>query len=102
MQITLSSKEFDEAVSLWLKEQGFSASSYDISTRVLVGRGDNPLGTRLEIQLDVKSFDKNPIDPSLAHIPIGKLGEAKDSLMDPQIATGVSVRKFGQGHADEQ
>ena len=35
MQITLTSKEFDEAVSLWLKDQGFSTDRYSISTRVI-------------------------------------------------------------------
>lgn len=84
MTITLSSKEFDEAVSLWLKAQGFTTDRYSISTRVIAGRSDGPLGTRLEVQLD----------PIVRH---------DLSAMDIQISTGVSTspKRFGQGHADE-
>lgn len=83
MQITLTSKEFDEAVSLWLKAQGFTPDRYSISTRVIAGRSDGPLGTRLEVTLDPKSSSE----------PL--------SAMDIQIATGVTSRRFGQGHSDE-
>lgn len=86
MQITLTSKEFDAAVSLWLKAQGFTTDNYDISTRVIAGRSDGPLGTRLEVTLD----------------PISIPSVSRDlSAMDIQIATGITARRFGQGHSDE-
>lgn len=88
MQITLSQKEFDEAVSLWLKEQGFTPDNYDISTRVIAGRSDSGSGTRMTVDLERKQpSDKLPLKEALTPIDI-------------QIATGVTKR-FGQGHSDE-
>jgi hypothetical protein len=52
MTITLNTKEFDEAVLLWLKEQGFSTDRYSISTRTIAGRTDSGAGTRIEATLD--------------------------------------------------
>jgi len=52
MQINLTSKEFDEAVSLWLATQGFTADRYSISTRTIAGRTDSGPGTRVEVTLE--------------------------------------------------
>lgn len=84
MQITLSQKEFDEAISLWLKEQGFTPDNYDITTRVIVGRSDYN-STRMEVTLDRKVPETSSL-----------------TAMDIQIATGItSAKRFGQGHSDE-
>jgi len=52
MQITLTSKEFDEAVSLWLSSQGFNTHDYSIDSRVIAGRTDSGAGTRVEVTLE--------------------------------------------------
>jgi len=52
MQINLTSKEFDEAVSLWLATQGFTTDRYSISTRTIAGRADSGPGTRVEVTLE--------------------------------------------------
>lgn len=52
MQINLTSKEFDEAVSLWLAAQGFTTDRYSISTRTIAGRTDSGPGTRVEVTLE--------------------------------------------------
>jgi hypothetical protein len=94
MTITLNTKEFDEAVLLWLKDQGFSTDRFSISNKLTVGRGDLGAGTRMEVTLD-------PIEP--AHV-FKAMGIA-DILPVPevyskeyQIKTGPS---FSKGHADE-
>lgn len=58
MQITLSTKELDEAIILWLGNQGFSADSYDITTRIIAGRSTSTNGTRVDVTLD-------PIEPTM-------------------------------------
>lgn len=92
MQITLTSKEMDEAVHLWLSNQGFNTSTHSISTRIIAGRSDGPLGTRVEVTLEPKPFS----------IPSGPIPRDL-STMDIQIATGVATnsRRFGQGSSDE-
>jgi len=62
MQINLTSKEFDEAVSLWLETQGFTADRYSISTRTIAGRTDSGPGTRVEVTLEPRV---NPV--SIVH-----------------------------------
>ena len=102
MQITLTSKEFDEAVSLWLKAQGFTTDRYSISTRVIAGRTDSGVGARMEVTLDpVPSITAIKASDGMSNY----IQVAKDTLtdMDIQIATGVTSapRRFGQGHSDE-
>lgn len=95
MQITLSSKEFDEAVSLWLKAQGFTTDRYSISTRVIAGRSDGPLGTRLEVQLGPKpyqSMSETMVTSTLAKVAYIETMENSHS---------IPPKRFGQGHADE-
>ena len=62
MQITLTSKEFDEAVSLWLSSQGFNTHDYSIDSRVIAGRTDSGAGTRVEVTLEPRV---NPV--SIVH-----------------------------------
>ena len=94
MRITLTSKEFDEAISLWLKDQGFSTDRYSITTRTIAGRSDSGAGTRMEVTLD-------PL-PSTAPCECLPRGLTD---MDLQIATEVVTSprrlRFGQGHEDE-
>jgi hypothetical protein len=94
MTITLNTKEFDEAILLWLKEQGFSTDRFSISTKLTVGRGDLGAGTRMEVTLD-------PREPAHVFKAMG----ITDILPVPevyskeyQIKTGPS---FSKGHADE-
>lgn len=106
MQITLTSKEFDEAVSLWLKEQGFTTDRYDIATRVIVGRGDSGAGTRVEVTLEpcaevpsqlftAMSLGDIPPPPRLAH-------KGTDSTWEQAYVESTRPpKRFGQGHADE-
>ena len=54
MTITLNTKEFDEAILLWLESQGFSTNRFSISTKLTVGRGDLGAGTRMEVTLESK------------------------------------------------
>ena len=82
MQITLTSKEFDEAVSLWLKAQGFTTDRYSISTRIAVGRSDGGAGTRMIVDLD----------------PMPSSTQSWEEAYDVSKQT---PRRFGQGHADE-
>ena len=97
MTITLTSKEFNEAVSLWLEGQGFNPDRYDISTRAIAGRSDGPLGTRLEVQLDPLSKYPYPIDMA----PLLELLEDETPLEDIIGIPPTPTKKFGQGHADE-
>jgi len=89
MTITLNTKEFDEAVLLWLQEQGFSTDRFSISTKLTVGRGDLGAGTRMEVTLD-------PREP--AHV-FKAMGIAEE------VPFSTSVHKagpsFSRGHADE-
>lgn len=62
MLVTLSTNEFNEAVSCWLTAQGFDISKYVIDTRVIAGRSDGPLGTRAEVTLNPK--DIVPVVPT--------------------------------------
>lgn len=93
MQITLTPKELDEAVLLWLKEQGFSTDRYSINTNYTVGRSSGISGTKCEVELE-------PL-PSIS--PSGVFQAMNLTDMDVQVATRVatSPRRFGQGHADE-
>ena len=93
MQITLTSNEFDEAVSLWLKEQGFSTDRYSISTRVIAGRTDSGSGTRMEVTLD-------PLPSKLCTLPETTFNGVFDAMktVKPEIPLH---RRFGQGHTDE-
>lgn len=54
MVITVSNTEFNEAISLWLTKQGFSADRYDIELRIIAGRSDSGAGARAEINLEPK------------------------------------------------
>jgi hypothetical protein len=54
MQIIMTGKEMDEAISVWLASNGFTAQKYDITTKVVVGRGEGAAGTRVECQLEPK------------------------------------------------
>ena len=108
MQITLTSKEFDEAVLLWLEDQGFSPDRFSISTRVIAGRSDGPLGTRIEVNLDpkepahvFKAMGISTLDPKdfteytrSVELTEEETKALEDSMLIPQ-------RKFGQGHANE-
>jgi hypothetical protein len=87
MTITLNTKEFDEAVLLWLKNQGFSTDRYSISTRTIAGRSDGPLGTRIEATLE----------------PISELTPTVLTELDIAIATGVVSKgpSFNRGHSNE-
>jgi len=100
MTITLNTKEFDEAVLLWLQSQGFSTDRFSISTKLTVGRGDLGAGTRMEVTLDpitpiipsevLNIFEAMKLETAdLAHISV--------SRPDP-FKTGPS---FSRGHADE-
>jgi hypothetical protein len=87
MTITLNTKEFDEAVLLWLQSQGFSTDRYSISTRTIAGRSDGPLGTRIEATLEPLSiFTPTPL-----------------TTLDIAVATGIISNgpSFSRGHADE-
>jgi hypothetical protein len=87
MTITLNTKEFDEAVLLWLKEQGFSTDRYHISNKLTVGRGDLGAGTRMEVTLDpIPTFTPTPL-----------------TALDIAVATGVTTKgpSFSKVHADE-
>lgn len=63
MQINLTSKEFDEAVSLWLASQGFTTGSYTIDTRVIAGRSGLGAGTRVEVTLEPRITNVIPEGP---------------------------------------
>jgi hypothetical protein len=54
MQIIMTGKEMDEAISVWLSSNGFTAQKYDITTKIVVGRGEGVAGTRVECQLEPK------------------------------------------------
>jgi hypothetical protein len=87
MTITLNTKEFDEAILLWLKEQGFSTDRYSISTRTIAGRSDGPLGTRIEATLE----------------PVPELTPTTLTELDIAIATGIVTKgpSFSKGRTDE-
>ena len=92
MQITLSQKEFDEAVSLWLKEQGFTPDNYDITTRVIAGRSDGGSGTRMTVDLERK-----PVTPIFDALNLSRIPVAEPY---PTPLEGP-IKRFGQGHSDE-
>ena len=88
MIVTLSTKEFDEAVFLWLREQGFSNDSYTINTRVIAGRSDGPLGTRIEATIE----KKQETIPAPSYKPNQADYEEKNLTSNNQQN---EVRKFG-------
>ena len=59
MNITLNTKEFNNAVNLYLNSLGFSVDKFDISTRVVVGRSGNE--TRAEVTLEPKEIINEPV-----------------------------------------
>ena len=77
MTMTLNTKEFDEAITLWLQAKGFNTSTHSIDTRVIAGRTDSGSGTRVEVTLE-------PIEQTL-----------DPKVMQPS-GTGKHTRKFGQ------
>jgi len=54
MNITLNTKEFNEAIILYLDSLGFSVDKFDINTRIVAGRSGNE--TRAEITLEPKEI----------------------------------------------
>ena len=86
MTMTLTSKEFDEAITLWLKAQGFNTSTHDISTRVIAGRSDGPLGTRVEITLE----------PLSTQVSSKYSPRETCDVASIRADTGTYTRKFGQ------
>jgi phosphatidate phosphatase APP1 len=113
MQITLTSKEFDEAVSLWLQAQGFTASTHSISTRVIAGRTDSGAGTRVEVTLEpildasrnaqIQNKYAKAVTPVFEAMSLG--GTPVVGTLEALVASAENLptRKFGQpqGHADE-
>ena len=91
MQITLTSKEMDEAVHLWLSNQGFTSDRFSISTRTIAGRTDSGIGSRVEVTLE-------PISYKPSQLLTDTLG-SKEVLQ--KFEEVVTPRRFGQGHADE-
>ena len=89
MTITLNTKEFDEAVLLWLQSQGFSTDRFSISTKLTVGRGDLGAGTRMEVILD--PISSIPTPPSLAEA----------MFMEEPVFPTLNKPSFSRGHADE-
>jgi len=55
MNITFNTKEFNEAITLYLDSLGFSVDKFDISTRIVAGRSGNE--TRAEITLEPKKIN---------------------------------------------
>ncbi len=98
MTITLNTKEFDEAVLLWLQSQGFSTDRFSISTKLTVGRGDLGAGTRMEVTLDpiLVSSESVPVLKAMGIESIPPVPEVYGK--EYQIKTGPS---FSRGHADE-
>ena len=90
MNITLTNTEFNEAIQLYLDSIGFNTESYDIETRVVVGRGGNE--TRAEISLERKTSNK----PNKVSEPV-KIEEDKPpfDVDGPKKTTIGSV--FGKG-----
>jgi hypothetical protein len=98
MTITLNTKEFDEAVLLWLESQGFSTNRFNISTKLTVGRGDLGAGTRMEVTLDPITTVAEPANMFAA------------MKMDEPVLPSVAVPRpdpfktgpsFSRGHIDE-
>ncbi len=90
MQITLSGKEFDKAMASYVTSLGFSTDRYTISTKTIVGRGENP-STTVTIQLDeIDDIDDIPKAISLS----------EENIKEAEV-TVSQTRKFGQGHSDE-
>ncbi|MCI4437529.1 MAG: hypothetical protein JHC33_12040 [Ignisphaera sp.] len=87
MTITLNTKEFDEAVLLWLKEQGFSTDRYNINSKLTVGRGGLGAGTRMEVTLE----------------PIVTPPYVTLTTSDIAVATSIVSKgpSFSRGHSDE-
>jgi hypothetical protein len=110
MTITLNTKEFDEAVLLWLQSQGFSTDRFSINTKLTVGRGDLGAGTRMEVTLDpITTTIPSGVFTSMGMVtPV--VPSADTSLSDFDIAVATSVARpdpfktgpsFSRGHADE-
>lgn len=59
----MTGKEMDEAISVWLSSNGFTAEKYDITTKVVVGRGEGAAGTRVECQLEPKTEPVRVVAP---------------------------------------
>jgi hypothetical protein len=97
MTITLNTKEFDEAVLLWLKEQGFSTDRYNISTKLTVGRGDLGAGTRMEVTLESLPTVAEPDMFAAMKMEEPVLPSVAVPRPDP-FKTGPS---FSRGHIDE-
>jgi len=89
MTITLNTKEFDEAVLLWLQEQGFSTDRFSISTKLTVGRGDLGAGTRMEVTLESL--------PTVAE-HASMIAAMK---MEDVVFPTLNKPSFSRGHADE-
>jgi len=98
MQITLNTKEMDEAVILWLEDKGFSPNINNISTRIIAGRGDGSMGTRVEVTLEPKTV--KPVLEAMGIMTKAIMGE-HPVPMPSDLGFLPSVKKFGQGHADE-
>ena len=111
MTITLNTKEFDEAVLLWLESQGFSTNRFSISTKLTVGRGDLGAGTRMEVTLDpIPSitpsgvFTSMRLDGDVGPISFPTVLTEKDKEVAVAVAkSGPSFIQpsFSRGTADE-
>lgn len=96
MQITLNTKEMDEAVILWLEDKGFSPNINNISTRIIAGRGDGFMGTRVEVTLEPKT-----VKPVFEAMGIGTAAiMGITTAPDFTGATSFSQRA-SRGHVDE-
>ena len=61
MDIILKEQEFKDAILCYLGNKGFVLDDYDISIRLVQGRGVTP--TRAEITLEPKDDAKAPFEP---------------------------------------
>lgn len=108
MTITLNTKEFDEAVLLWLESQGFSTDRYSINTRVIAGRSDGPLGTRIEATLE--PLPTTGVFTSMGMVePLVPYSVASTVLTEKDKEVAVAVARpdpfpnkpsFSRGHSD--
>lgn len=70
MNIILDSNEFTEAVECYLTKRGFNPAKYDITTKVVQGRGAS--STRVEVSLDEKTDEKTPDNNVAVEVSIDK------------------------------
>ena len=103
MNITLQTDEFQEAIYLYLREQGFNTDKFNIDVKVIAGRASNDgqgTTTRAEIELTKVTATEIPLDITPEPVVIVKLADEPIPISDTSDEPEFGTLNFTQKSED--